>query len=182
MADTTDEDSTVRTEERPADDPPTVLADAASAARDGVIGAAAGAAGIAAMTAVLLVASAFDAFDVGSIAGLGAVVGFGESPLVGYAILSIGATTAWPLLFAALGDRLPGRSTPLRGVSFATVIWTGFVAAFYTGQSGSALAWYALATLVAHWAYGLVLGAAFDVFARRVADFPSTARRSSDGS
>lgn len=156
-----------------------LVGDVVSVVRDGVISAVAGVVGVAAMIAVLFVASALGAFEFESIGGLATVLGLGfEGDLfVGYAILVGGGTTAWPLLFVAIGERLPGGETPLRGVSFATVIWTGFVAAFYTGQQGVALASYALSTLLAHWAYGFGLGSAFDCLADRVDEFPSSARR-----
>jgi cytochrome c oxidase subunit 1 len=147
------------------------VADVASIARDGAIGAAAGFAGTAAMTVVLLVGAVFGAFDLALIADLAAIVGLGEDRVVGYVLFAGAGMTVWPLLFAAIGERVPGGSAPLRGVSFGTVMWSGFVAAFYTGQSGSGLASYALFTLLAHWAYGFVLGAVLDALVERVPEF-----------
>lgn len=151
--------------------PDEVLSDIAVLVRDGVIGAAAGFAGTTAMTVVLFIAVSFDAFDFSSIAALSEIVGLGDSLLIGYLIFLAGGMVTWPLLFASLGRYVPGGSTPQRGLSFATVMWTGFVLAFYTEQTGLALALYAVLTLVAHWIYGFVLGAAFDFFAERIPAF-----------
>lgn len=145
--------------------------DGASLLREGVIGVAAGSAGMAAMTGVLFGGVAVGAFDFAPIAGLAAIVGLGENRSIGYALLSVAGVTIWPLLFVAIGDRVPGRSPPLRGLSFGTVMWSGLVLAFYAGQSGSTLVFYAAFTLLAHWAYAFVLGAASEVFAERMPDF-----------
>jgi cytochrome c oxidase subunit 1 len=145
--------------------------DGASLLREGVIGVAAGSAAMAAMTVVLLGGVAIGALDPASTAGLAAIVGLGESRVVGYVLLSAAGVVLWPLLFIAIGERVPGGSAPLRGLSFGTVMWSGFVLAFYAGQSRSALVIYATTTLLAHWAYGFVLGTAFDFLADRIPDF-----------
>ena len=143
----------------------------ASLLREGVIGVAAGSAGMAAMTMVLLGGVAVGAFDPVSIAGLAAIVGLGEDRLIGYVLLSAAGVVLWPLLFVAIGERVPGRSSPLRGLSFGTVMWSGFALAFYAGQSGSALALYATLTLLAHWACEFVLGPAFEFLSERMPEF-----------
>ena len=143
----------------------------ASLLREGVIGVAAGSAAMVAMTGVLLGGVAVGALDPAPIAGLAAIVGFGENRLAGYVLLSAAGVVLWPSLFVAIGERVPGRSASVRGLSFGTVMWSGFVLAFRTGQTGSTLALYAVLTLLAHWAYGFVLGAAFELLAERMADF-----------
>jgi cytochrome c oxidase subunit 1 len=145
--------------------------DGASLLREGVIAAAAGVTGATAMTAVLLGSVALGALDPAPIAGLAAIVGLGERRSIGYVLLSAAGVALWPPLFVAIGERVPGRSAPVRGLSFGTVIWSGFVLAFYAGQTGRALALYATSTLLAHWAYGFVLGAAFELLAERLPGF-----------
>ena len=142
--------------------------DAAAVVKGGVIGAIAGGLGILAMSPILAVAVAFGVLDTTSFSEL-AHLGIGRSDNValGYFIFAGGGMTTWPLLFAVLNTYLPGRLMIQSGVAFATIAWTGFLPAFYTGQSGLALALYLLLTLVAHWAYGAVLGATFDLFANR---------------
>jgi len=46
-------------------------------------------------------------------------------------------------------------------------MWTGFVLAFYTDQSGLTLVLYAVLTLIAHVVYGIGLGAVFNYFSTR---------------
>ena len=73
----------------------------------------------------------------------------------------------WPLLFASLKNYLPGKSSPISGAFFGAAMWTGFVLAFYTGQTGLSLVLYAVLTLVAHVVYGIGMGAVFDYFETR---------------
>ncbi|WP_254545211.1 DUF6789 family protein [Halomarina pelagica] len=140
---------------------------------DGVIGAAGGFVGTALMTVVLLVAQGLGAFDTASFADLArlinlqAVLDPGLLQAVGYLIFLAGGMTAWPLLFASVEQYLPGATMARRGVSFGTVLWTGFVLAFYGGQTGTALYLYAGLTLVAHWVYGFGLGLVFTYFSTR---------------
>lgn len=150
--------------ESPAD----AAADLVGIFKDGVIGAVAGAAGTVMLSAVLFVAANLGTFDSAAFAGLAELVGVGESVLVGYVIFFGGGMTTWPLLFVSLQEYLPGPTLALRGVTFATVTWTGFLGAFYTGQSGLALAGYVVFSLVAHWAYGFTLGSVFEYFLERV--------------
>lgn len=135
--------------------------------KDGVIGAVAGAAGTVMLSAVLFVALNLGAFDSASFGGLAELVGLGADPLVGYVIFFGGGMTTWPLLYAVLNNYLPGQLMVQSGVTFATIAWTGFLVAFYTGQSDLALVLYLLLTLVAHWVYGAVLGATFGLFSNR---------------
>lgn len=136
--------------------------------KDGVIGAVAGAAATVMLSAVLFVGLNLGMFESSAFAGLAVLIGFGGSPLIGYLIFFAGGMTTWPLLFVSLQGYLPGSTLSLRGVSFATVTWTGFLGAFYTGQSGLALAGYVVLTLVAHWVYGFTLGSVFSYFLERV--------------
>ena len=152
---------------------PTAMEDIAAIVRDGIIGAAGGFVGTAMMTVVLLVTQALDAFDFDVFADIATLVGldavFGQELLVaaGYFIFLAGGMVPWPLLYASVERYLPGPTLPWRGVSFGFVLWTGFVLAFYGGQTGDALYVYAALTLLAHFAYGFGLGLVFDYFATR---------------
>lgn len=137
---------------------------------DGVVGAAGGLVGTALMTVVLLVAESVGVFSRESFAQLAGMVGLGEllPPVaIGYLVFLVGGMVPWPLLFASLKEYLPGSRDPIKGVFFATIIWTGFVLAFYTGFTGLALVGYVLFTLVAHWVYGFGLGAVFEYLSTR---------------
>jgi hypothetical protein len=87
--------------------------------------------------------------------------------LFGFIIFLGGGMFPWPLLYASLKAYLPGQSDPVSGAIFGAVMWTGFVLAFYTGQSGVELVLYAVLTLVAHVVYGIGLGVVFNYFATR---------------
>ena len=137
---------------------------------DGVVGAAGGLVGTAMMSVVFLVAESVGAFDRSAFAVLTELVGLdGLVPeiLFGYIIFLGGGMFPWPLLFASLKAYLPGRSDPISGAFFGAAMWTGFVLAFYTGQSGLSLVLYVVLTLVAHVVYGLGLGIVFNYFMTR---------------
>jgi len=137
---------------------------------DGVVGAAGGLVGTALMSVVFLIAQSVGAFALTDFAILTELLGIGAyvpPVLFGYALFLAGGMVPWPLLFASLMAYLPGESSPVSGAFFGAAMWTGFVLAFYTGQTGPALALYALLTLVAHVVYGVGLGAVFDYFETR---------------
>ncbi|MFB6074316.1 MAG: DUF6789 family protein [Haloarculaceae archaeon] len=137
---------------------------------DGVVGAAGGLVGTALMTVVLLVAESLGAFHRSAFAGLTELVGLsGYVPPVpfGYVMFLAGGMLPWPLLFASLKGYLPGARDPVKGVYFGAAVWTGFVLAFYTGQTGVALALYLVLTLVAHVVYGVGLGLVFEYLSSR---------------
>jgi len=137
---------------------------------DGVVGAAGGLVGTAMMTVILLIAGSVGAFELTDFAILTELLGLTEyvpPVLFGYALFLAGGMVPWPLLFASLMAYLPGESSPVSGAFFGAAIWTGFVLAFYTDQTGLTVALYAALTLVAHIAYGIGLGAVFDYFETR---------------
>ena len=137
---------------------------------DGVVGAAGGLVGTAMMSVVFLIAQSLGVFTLTDFAILTQLVGLeGYVPevLFGYVMFLGGGMFPWPLLFASLKAYLPGESSPVSGAFFGGAMWTGFVLAFYTDQTGLGLALYAVLTLIAHVVYGFGLGAVFDYFATR---------------
>ncbi|WP_254273196.1 DUF6789 family protein [Haloarcula marina] len=137
---------------------------------DGVVGAAGGLVGTAMMSVVFLIAQSLGAFsfaDFAILTDLVGLTGYVPEVLFGYFIFLGGGMFPWPLLFAALKEYLPGRSDAVSGAFFGGAMWTGFVLAFYTGQSGLTLVLYAVLTFVAHVVYGVGLGAVFNYFATR---------------
>ncbi|WP_123536261.1 DUF6789 family protein [Halosimplex salinum] len=137
---------------------------------DGVVGAAGGLVGTALMTVVLLIGESFGVFSRSSFATVTSMVGLdGVLPEVtaGYVLFVLAGMFPWPLLFASLKDYLPGARDPVHGIYFGTALWTGFVFAFYDGFTGLALVGYLAVTLVAHWVYGIGLGAVFEYLATR---------------
>jgi hypothetical protein len=128
----------------------------------------AGVLGVLAMAPFLALMTLVGALDPASFAGLAEIVGLGPSVPLGVALFVINGATVFPLLFLTLGPYLPGRTVGLKGIVFATVVWTGFVPGYYGAQSGVLLAVFLLVSLAAHWAYGTVLG---ELVERYVTDF-----------
>jgi cytochrome c oxidase subunit 1 len=132
------------------------------------VGAAAGLLGTVAMVPVLVVAWLLGALEPAAFAGLATILGFGADFAIGGAIFLAGGVVTLPLLFVSLAVFMPGRTLAEKGAVFAAIVWTGFAVAFYTGQSGAALALFLALTLLAHAVYGAVLGS----FYARFADVP----------
>jgi cytochrome c oxidase subunit 1 len=105
--------------------------------------------------------------DPASFGELAELVGLPADPLLGAALFLVGGTVTWPLLFLAFQEYLPGRLMFETGLVFATLIASGFVIAFYSGQSGLSLIGYLGFVVVAHWAYGLGLTVTFQFLRRR---------------
>ncbi|RXK46908.1 DUF6789 family protein [Halorientalis pallida] len=124
---------------------------------DTLYGALGGLIGTLAMSGVLFTGSFIGVFDVSAFAELGGLVGLGEDARAGYLLFILGGVTTWAILFRAIAEFLPGRLLVVTGLSYATIMSTGFTVAFYTGQTGLELVGYLVFALVAHWLYGLGL-------------------------
>lgn len=86
---------------------------------------------------------------------------FGVEPslALGVGLFVIGGTTVLPLVFVVVGSFLPPESPRyVRGVTFATIFWLGFILAFWPGGDQLTVALFLLVSLLAHWVYGAVLG------------------------
>ncbi|MFW6320994.1 MAG: DUF6789 family protein [Halohasta sp.] len=122
--------------------------------------------GMIAMQPIFGVATVLGVLDPVAFSGFANIVGYGLNFWGGVAIFVLGGITVLPLMFITLGNYLPPASSiSLRGVTYGTIVWTGFALAFYTGQSGAALVIYLVMTLVNHWIYGAVLGRVYTQFA-----------------
>jgi len=86
---------------------------------------------------------------------------FGIEPTVtlGIVLFALGGTIVLPLTFLVVGAFLPPE-TPryLRGVTFATTFWLGFLPAFWPDTGLATVAAYVLVSLAGHWIYGVTLG------------------------
>lgn len=121
---------------------------------------AGGALGLAAMAPVLLALPVFlglfEEEPLVDVAELGRVVGVEPSILLGLVVFVAGGAVALPLLFVVAGGFLPPRQPRVaRGPTFATIMWTGFVLAFWPGEQAGVL--FLGLSLGAHWIYGYVL-------------------------
>lgn len=135
------------------------------------IAGGAGFVGILAMLPFFAAAFAFGALTPVAFASLSELVGISTSSPwalpVGVLIFVGAGVTMLPLLFVSLAGFLPPEgSLGLRGVSFAAIVWTGFYFAFEIDQSGLTFWVFVVTTLLAHFAYGYVLGSLFGRFAR----------------
>jgi hypothetical protein len=129
---------------------------------------AGGAAGLVAMAPVLGVLPAllglFKADPLVDLAELGRVLGFEPSLVLGLLVFVAGGVVALPLLFVVAGAFLPPRHPRYaRAITFATVMWTGFIIAFWPGEQAGVL--FLGVSLAGHWVYGYVLGRVMDRFA-----------------
>lgn len=126
----------------------------------GVVG---GLAGVLLMTPLLvLVPRAIGVFRPEPIVGFasfGAVVGLQPSFELGLALFIANGAISLPLMFLTAGMFLPPHEPQyLRGVTFATVVWTGFLLAFWPGGGLPGLATFVVVSLLGHWVYGATLG------------------------
>lgn len=70
-----------------------------------------------------------------------------------------GGAVVLPLIFLVVGAFLPPKSPMYaRGMTFATMFWTGFVFVFWPGGGAFTIAVFLVVSLVGHWLYGAVLG------------------------
>jgi hypothetical protein len=110
---------------------------------------------------------ALDLFEPESIvefANFAIFLGLEPSLMVGVALFVIGGTTVLPLLFLVAGAFLPPEEPRyLRGATFATIIWIGFVLAFWPPGGLVTVGLFIVISLVSHWIYGTTLGYLLDV-------------------
>lgn len=86
-------------------------------------------------------------------------LGFEPSLALGVTLFIIGGATILPLMFVVVGAFLPPEEPRyLRGVTYATIFWTGFILAFWPGGNGATITVFLVVSLLAHWIYGAVLG------------------------
>jgi cytochrome c oxidase subunit 1 len=138
-----------------------------SVSQNALLAAAGGFVGTLLMAGGLGSAALVGVLDPAAFGELAELVGLPADPLLGAGLFLVGGTVTWPLVFLAFAEYLPGRLLFESGLSFATITFTGFAVAFYSGQTGLALLGYLAFGLAAHWAYGLGLAVTFQYLNRR---------------
>jgi len=129
-----------------------------------VLGAMAGGlAGTVAMLPVLVgvpeLLGLFRTAPVTQFAGLATFVGLEPTISLGIVLFAFGGTVALPLTFLVVGAFLPPESPRyLRGVTFATAFWFGFVPAFWPNAGLLTTSAFLVFSLLGHWIYGFTLG------------------------
>ena len=109
---------------------------------------------------VLLASDAVTGTEINPFELLAGFVGF-EQQFMGFVLFVVVGALAWPLVFLSFEQFLPGVSDAARGMVFSVVLWVGFLGSFGTTYEGS-IVLFSVVTLLAHLAYGLVLGATYD--------------------
>lgn len=88
-----------------------------------------------------------------------AQVGVQRSLWLGVGLFIVGGTTVLPLMFVVVAAFLPPEEPRyLRGVTYATLFWTGFLLAFWPGGNWLTITVFLVVSLLSHWIYGAVLG------------------------
>lgn len=89
-------------------------------------------------------------------------LGIPGRPLVALALFAVVAVVVWPALFVAVEDFLPlGPDPAVRGVVFAGVVGVVFVVVGRGDVTGPILVIYVGLSVLAHLAYGFVLGSVY---------------------
>jgi hypothetical protein len=97
---------------------------------------------------------------------VGSFFGLQPSLALGIAIFVLGGSTLLPVQFLVIGGFLPPASPRyLRGASFMTAYWFGFLFAFWPGGGAVTVGIFVVVSLVSHWIYGLSLGYLLDRWA-----------------
>ncbi|RLM94478.1 cytochrome C oxidase subunit I [Halobellus sp. Atlit-38R] len=92
-------------------------------------------------------------------AGLASFFGLEPTIYLGIVLFAFGGTVALPLTFLVVGAFLPPESPRyLRGATFATAFWFGFVPAFWPDVGLLTSSAFLVFSLLGHWIYGLTLG------------------------
>lgn len=101
--------------------------------------------------------------QIGVFAAVARFVGMPGNLTLGFVLYVLAGVVAWPLLFLALEEYLPGGPDPAtRGMVFALLLWIPFVLLGRGSIGGALLVVYAVFTLIAHAAYGFTLGAVYN--------------------
>ncbi|USZ69934.1 hypothetical protein NGM10_16150 (plasmid) [Halorussus salilacus] len=123
---------------------------------------AGGVAGTAVLTLGLVVTDVETGYRIGIFEAIASFVGTPERLALGFALFVLAGVFAWPLVFVAVEDYLPGGPDPaVRGLLFAAVLWVAFALTGSPGVDFPLVVPYLALTLLAHLAYGYIMGAVY---------------------
>jgi hypothetical protein len=97
-------------------------------------------------------------------------VGVPGSTTVGFLLFVAAGTVAWPLLFVAVEETIPGGDPAIKAMGVGAILWVPFVVVGRGELTGAIVFAFTGLTLIAHLAYGYVTGA---VYARLTGRTPS---------
>lgn len=127
----------------------------------GILG---GATGISVMSVVFLMLEAETREQIQAFDAVARYVGMPGNTFVGFVTFAFVGTVIWPLLFVAIEPYFPFDDPPSNGMILGVVLWIAFFVLGRGTISGPLLAVFAGFTLLAHLAYGFLLGAFYDRF------------------
>lgn len=136
-----------------------------------------GAVGTAVMSVVLAMIEVEARYAIGIFDAIARFARVPGEPALGFVIYALVGTVAWPLLFLSLEEYVPLDLDPaVAGMLMGTVLWFAFAIIGRGDMGGPLLLVYLTFTLLAHLAYGFVLGAVYARFADESRSSAPTAR------
>jgi len=127
----------------------------------GILG---GATGISVMSVVFLMLEVETREQVRAFDAVARYVGMPGNTFIGFITFAFVGTVIWPLLFVAIEPYFPFDDSPSNGMILGAVLWIAFFILGRGDITGPLLAVFAGFTLLAHLAYGFLLGAFYDRF------------------
>ena len=127
----------------------------------GILG---GATGISVMSVVFLMLEVETREEVRAFDAVARYVGMPGNTFIGFLTFAFVGTVIWPLLFVAIEPSMPFDDPPSNGMVLGAVLWIAFFVLGRGTISGPLLVVFAGFTLLAHVAYGFLLGAFYDRF------------------
>jgi len=127
----------------------------------GILG---GATGISVMSVVFLMLEVETREQVQAFDAVARYVGMPGNTFIGFITFAFVGTVIWPLLFVAIEPYFPFDDSPSNGMVLGAVLWIAFFILGRGDITGPLLAVFAGFTLLAHLAYGFLLGAFYDRF------------------
>lgn len=100
--------------------------------------------------------------EVGIFKAIARFVGVPDRIVIGFVLFAVAGVLLWPLLFVVLEPYIPFGPDPAdRGMVLAGVLWIAFVLTSWGKIGWPIVLVYAVATLIAHLAYGFALGSVY---------------------
>ena len=123
-----------------------------------------GATGIAVMSLLFLMLEVETREEVQAFDAVARYVGMPGNTTVGFIIFAVVGTVIWPLLFVAIEPSLPFDDSPSNGMLLGAVLWIAFLVLGRGELAGPLLVVFGGFTLVAHIAYGFLVGSLYNRF------------------
>lgn len=121
-----------------------------------------GVVGTAILSALMIMLSFQTRGKVGIFEAIARFVGVPNRIVIGFVLFAAAGVFLWPLLFVVLEPYIPlGPDPANRGMVLASVLWIAFVLTSVWYVSWPIIIVYAVATLIAHLAYGFALGSVY---------------------